>query len=169
MTPFVRFLNALLVIGLCAVLFGGLYVQYFHGETPCPLCYLQRLGMVGMATGAALNLAYGLRPAHYGLSLVAAVFGSAVALRQIALHVCPQFSIFGTPIFGLSLYTWSFFVHASTILYIAWLLFLQEEAGWGPRERRMNWWETLAIVLIVIVVCGNIAASFLQCGIGPCE
>lgn len=169
MTLFARTLNALLIIILSAILLGALYVQYVQGEIPCPLCYLQRLGMVGIAMGALLNITCGLRPSHYGLSLAAAVFGGAVAIRQIALHACPEFPIFGKPVWGLSLYTWSFLIHASSALFIALLLFVQEEAGWGPRIKRKNWWEILSIVLLLIVICGNVAATLTQCGFGPCE
>ena len=91
---------------ICGVLLGAYYMQFVMGEFPCPLCLLQRLGMLGVGFGAMLNLRYGVRPAHYGVSLISAVFGASVSVRQILLHIVPGTGAYGTPVLGLHLYTW---------------------------------------------------------------
>jgi disulfide bond formation protein DsbB len=164
-----RNLNALLVLIISGILLGGFGVQIFMKETPCPLCWLQRIGMIGVAAGAFLNLQFGIRPAHYGLSLISALMGGTIALRQISLHVCPGFSKFGEPVLGVSLYTWSFFVFACATLYIAGLLFLYDPKQPQHPSLTNNWLCRLAIWALLVVTFGNIVATLLQCGLGPCE
>ncbi len=167
MIAFIRNLNALLVYLLSAILLGAYAVQIFMGETPCSLCLLQRLGMTGVAFAALLNLRFGLRPAHYAVMLGMAIFGGAVALRQICLHVCPGFPTFGIPVWGLSLYTWSFLTFASTVVYVAVLLLLQNGTP-DDHPTRMNLFAKGAFVLILLIALSNTVTTFLECGWGPC-
>lgn len=169
MTTTVRALNGLLMVALSLILGGAFYFQFVDLESPCPLCYLQRVAMIGVAIGALLNLSHTIRPSHYALSLIWAFFGAGVALRQIGLHACPQFERFGVPFLGLSLFTWSFITQCGVILFIALLLFLEEKALWDRRLRKLNRWEILAATLLILVTAGNIAATFAQCFIGPCQ
>jgi disulfide bond formation protein DsbB len=159
-------LNALLAYILCFVIISAFYVQFFWKEEPCPLCYLQRVGMIGVAFGALMNTKFGISRLHYGLSLIFALTGGAVALRQIALHVCPGMSVFGSPVFGLSLYTWSFLVFLCSVIYIS-LLFSFLPSKKGKLQETLftkgAFWLTFLVVLI------NIGSTLTQCGLGPCE
>jgi hypothetical protein len=56
------------------------------------------------------------------MALLFAVFSAMVALRQIALHVLPGEGGYGTALFGLHLYTWSFIVASLIIVYSAIIL-----------------------------------------------
>lgn len=159
-------LNVLLIYILSAILLSAFGVQLFLNERPCPLCFLQRVGMLGVAAGAALNIKFGARPAHYGLILLSSLMGGAIALRQIALHACPGTPAFGIPVFGLSLYTWSFLVFASTTLLVSILLFLHSSEASSPMA--LNKWSKGAIYLILFVAVANIVSTLLLCGFGPC-
>jgi disulfide bond formation protein DsbB len=162
-------LNALLAIILALVLWGAFAIQFLKQETPCALCLLQRLGMLGVAIGALMNVRYGARRLHYGLCLFSAIFGGFVALRQISLHVCPQFPTFGLPFWGLSLYTWSFLVFCSSILYIGLLLMIFDPTEVSPNKpRSMDGWGKLAFGVIFLVTVTNIAATLWVCGLTPC-
>lgn len=160
-------LNAIVIIILSGILLSAFGVQLIEKEMPCPLCMLQRLGMIGVGIGFMLNLKFGIKPAHYGFSLISALVGGAVALRQISLHVCPQFSKFGLPVLGLSLYTWSFIVFACVVFVIAILLFMYR--GLDDKDLKMNGLGKFASILIFIVVFANVITTLIQCGLGPCE
>lgn len=164
-----RNLNALLIIILSCVLLGGFGVQFFKHEEPCPLCMLQRLGMIGVAIGALLNLRFGIRSGHYGLSLLSAFFGGFVALRQIALHVCPGSPTFGTPFWGLSLYVWSFIVFTCSVVLITVLLLAFDRLDESKFPARLNGFGYLAFILIFLAAFVNIFTTFGQCGFGPCQ
>jgi disulfide bond formation protein DsbB len=164
-----RHLNALMAVILSGVISGALAIQFFLHEHPCPLCLLQRLGMLGIAMGALFNVKFGPQKMHYGLSLFAALSGGFVAARQIALHVCPGFPKFGIPVWGLSLYTWSFIVFISSVLYIAALLVIFNRKPIGNPTTKLNWWGYTAFGLVFIVALINIFTTLWQCGIGPCR
>lgn len=163
-----RDLNALMVIVLSGILLGAFGVQFFMHEEPCPLCMLQRIGMIGVATGGLLNIFFGVRMSHYGLCLFSALTGGFVALRQISLHVCPGFSEFGVPVLGLSLYTWSFFVFVCIVLAVAFLLFLYDPAESQAEPPPQNFLTKMAFGLIFLIALTNIITTYMQCGFGPC-
>jgi disulfide bond formation protein DsbB len=108
-----RSLNVLFVLAVSLILLAAFGVQFAKGELPCPLCLLQRLAMLGVGAGALLNVRYGVRPRHYGFALASAIFGGAVAGRQVLLHIAPGDPGYGEPLLGWHLYTWSFVAFAS--------------------------------------------------------
>lgn len=162
-----RTLNALMIIVIGLVLFGALYLQLFEYEQPCALCLLQRLGMFGVAAGALMNVKFGPRNIHYGVSLCSAVFGAYIALRQIALHACPDFPKFGVPFWGLSLYTWSFIIFACSVFSIAILLILFD----GKRDILSKlpsfYWYFVAFFIFLAALI-NMILTFWQCGFSTC-
>ena len=162
---FSRVCNTLLILVLMGILSSAYYQQYVKQGMPCPLCILQRLAMFGVALGAFLNLRRGVSASHYGISLLSAIFGGAVSLRQVALHVCPGFPVFGVPVWGLSLYTWAFLAFAASAFSIAVLLFF------CPKEKKiipMNWFEWTAAIILFALLLSNTITTFEECGMGPC-
>ena len=81
-------------------------MQFAYDNLPCPLCLLQRIAFTMMAAGLIYNLGFGPRARGYGLILLAAIFGGAVSIRQILLHIAPGDPGYGAPVFGLHDYTW---------------------------------------------------------------
>ncbi|MFM8981776.1 MAG: disulfide bond formation protein B, partial [Spartobacteria bacterium] len=106
------------IVVLCCVLFGAFGIQFFEGELPCPLCILQRLGMMLAATGSAFilvkwkdgELSPGDYMAGHGMIILAALGGSFVSIRQDLLHILPGDPGYGDPVMGLHLYTWALVV-----------------------------------------------------------
>jgi len=168
MVKWERDLNALIIIIISGILLSAFGVQLFLHEQPCPLCLLQRIGMIGVAASLLMNVVYGVHASHYGLALLSSLFGGFVALRQISLHVCPGFSKFGLPVLGLSLYTWSFIVFACVVLAVALLLFLYDPKESQEPRLPIGLLGKVAIGLIVIIAAANILTTYLQCGFGPC-
>lgn len=85
-----------LVLQLIFVLIAAaaaVYVQLVMGIAPCPLCILQRLAyiLVGVIVIIALlHRSQGLaQDIYFGLSLLFALFGLAIALRQVWLQLTP--------------------------------------------------------------------------------
>src|SRR3990167_2786828 len=112
----VNLLNTLELIALIIVFFATFSFQFIWLELPCPLCLLQRIGTLAICIGFLLNLRFGLRPSHYGLILLSALFTALVALRQIALHVVPGTGSYGPAIFGLHMFTCSFIISMLVII-----------------------------------------------------
>lgn len=162
-------LNALLILILVGVLLSAFGVQFFEHEVPCPLCMLQRLGMIGVATAVLLNLRFNILTAHYAIGLLSALAGGFVALRQISLHACPGFSTFGLPVLGLSLYTWSFIVFVCCVAAIALLLFLYDPKSKETIHSEMNIWCRFAFAMLFLITVANVVTTFIQCGLSVCQ
>ncbi|MDA9863411.1 disulfide bond formation protein B, partial [bacterium] len=71
-TRLARLINIVALVALIGVLAGSLHLQFGIGEQPCPLCLVQRSAMIGLAIGPVMNLLWGMKPAHYALSILAA-------------------------------------------------------------------------------------------------
>ncbi len=169
MNAFAANINALIILIISGVLISAFGVQILLQEQPCPLCFLQRLGMIGVALGLMMNLRFGIKMKHYGLSLFSCVFGASVAIRQTFLHICPSEPSFGMPVLGLSLWIWSFLVFVCSILAIALLLFLYVPSSEDQDIQKMNWFGILAVWVLALVVFFNILTSLHLCGLGPCS
>jgi disulfide bond formation protein DsbB len=168
-----RNLNAAGAIGISLVLLGAYGVQFILWEFPCPLCLLQRLGMLGAAFGMMLNLRFGIKPSHYGISIISAVFGASVSMRQIQLHIVPvegQPTGYGSAIFGLHLYTWAFLVIAATILILSIIMLSgrQFESNESADARPAGGITKFVFILFIIIAAANTVTTFLECGLGPC-
>lgn len=164
---FLRFLNATWIYLLTLVLIGALIYQFDEKQTPCPLCELQRLSMILVAFGPMLNLRYCMRPSHYALSLCGIIFGGAVALRQISLHICPGFKQWGIPVFGFQLYTWSFLVFGASLIGLAFIYSMSKPED-SQIVQRLSGFEKGAMGLLFIVTLINIYTAFAACGLGHC-
>jgi len=79
---------------VCAGLLGtGYFLQYFQGQDPCPLCYVQRFfyyGVLVVSAVAALHGPSGRVVAVYGVgALLFALGGFATAVRHVWLQHLP--------------------------------------------------------------------------------
>lgn len=127
-----RRINFILMLMVAGVLCGSLSVQFILGDLPCPLCILQRYAMVGLAIGPLLNLRFGIRPRHLSVTLMFALFGIAVSVRQVLLHIVPGTGGYGAPILGMHLYTWSTLIFFIALVITALLLLIEDV--WSPPE-----------------------------------
>lgn len=170
------YINLFGIFGLCFILCGAYFIQFALKEFPCPLCLLQRMCMLGVAFGLLLNLKYGFRSSHYGLSILSAVLGAGIATRQILLHICPKPGDhgYGSPVMGLHLYTWALIFFIASIIAIA--LLMQ-----APRQFDKNDSYTAPVIpgviqklaaaafwILFLLSLSNLIIGFLECGLGPC-
>jgi disulfide bond formation protein DsbB len=163
-----RILNLLFIFVLCFVLAAGYWYQFAMHEKPCPLCLLQRLGMIGIATALLMNLRFGIRVHHYGLAILSALLGRMVSLRQIGLHICPTFPSYGEPVFGYDLYVWAFIVFTCSIFSCAILLIIK---GFSKASHYPPTWgspEKMAYATLFFLTLANVITAFIDCGLASC-
>ena len=174
MSPsFARKLNVLFLFMICTPLLGAYGVQFVKGEFPCPLCLLQRLGMIGIACGVVMNLRYGIRPMHYGMCILSAMFGASVSIRQILLHIvkAPDNHGYGSPVMGMHLYTWALLIFAATILILSIVLLFENQYATKEEAQTPNKLPALANIafwIILVITACNVVTTFLECGIQQC-
>lgn len=168
-----RVINVLALFALLGVLAGSLHLQFGIGEQPCPLCLVQRSGMIGLAVGPVMNLMWGIRASHYALSILAAVVGSAGSIRQILLHIEPGDPGYGPAILGLHLYTWALVTFVIAIVGCAVMLLWDEPfhvKDQGIRHAK-SWFRVVALTAIFWVFANLIiigVSVIPECGLGMC-
>ncbi|MHC4262565.1 MAG: disulfide bond formation protein B [Planctomycetota bacterium] len=162
--------NSLCALAICGVLLGAFFFQFGLGEEPCPLCLLQRMGMLGMIVGLACNTWFGFRNEHVAIVQISALVGVTFSIRQVLLHIAPvpgEPTGYGTPVFGMHLYTWGVLIFGASILAAAaFLLLIKNERS--DLRRTPTPFEKAAFFLTVGICLANVVATFFECGIGPC-
>ena len=161
------------ILAYCVVMLSAFYIQFAMGEFPCPLCMLQRYGMI-LSTLAAVFIVMQARrgtltTARYaqglGLGLLAVLAGSSVSVRQMLLHIKPGDHGYGEPVMSLHLYTWAFITFVIVMIYVAVMLTLSPKGipVAPPEGSPMRGLSTAIIWLFIGVVAANvIAIIFLE-------
>ncbi|TNF67513.1 MAG: disulfide bond formation protein B [Gammaproteobacteria bacterium] len=173
---FLRLINIIDILGIIIVLIIAFYFQFIFNELPCPLCLLQRLGLLAICFGFLLNIHYQPRPSHYALSILAAIITAMTAMRQILLHIEPGDQGYGSAVLGLHMYTWVFIFAALAIIYIAIILSIprqyhlkkDSEKVVKPKNKLLRTFTSIAFLLFIALLIANIISLYLECGLKEC-
>lgn len=171
----IKIMSAIETGGITIFIIMAFFFQFFMDELPCPLCLLQRLGLLAIGFGFLLNMRFHVRPSHYALSLLAAVFTALVSLRQIALHVTDPIG-FGSKILGMHMYSWVFVISMIAIIYIAIVMSFpqQYEIRQKPQEvseannNKIRIFTHIIFILFVLIIFANVTSTFFECGLHEC-
>jgi disulfide bond formation protein DsbB len=161
-------LNALALYAVGAVLIAAFAMQFARNELPCPLCLLQRAFFCALAVGPILNLRFGPRPSHYALSMLAALAGAAVSVRQILLHILPGDPGYGSAIFGYHYYTWAFILFVLALVLLALMLLLEGQFEAQEAQPRPSPTGRIAVLLVIGLTAANILSTLAICGFSSC-
>ena len=166
-----RQLNAIGLLVITIILTFALYDQFADHDLPCPLCLLQRIGFTACIFAILLNILYGPKPWHYALILISSIFGAAVALRQVSLHVIPGTSSYGDALLGLHFYTWAFMAFSAIILLTSLFLLIStqfaEKQLFIPYSSQPPWIKIIIFIALAIIIINAISAV-VECGLGVC-
>lgn len=171
----IKALSTIELTGIIIVISMAFFFQFVMNEIPCPLCLLQRLGLLAIGFGFLLNMRFHIRPSHYALSLLAAVFTAFVSLRQIALHVTDPIG-FGSEILGMHMYSWVFVISMIAIVYIAIVMSYPEqyEIRHKPQEiseaknKKLRIFTHIIFLAFATIVFANVTSIFFECGLHEC-
>ncbi len=171
-----KLINSLNLLGLSFSLLVAFVLQFALRELPCPLCLLQRIGLLAISFGFLLNVHYQIRPGHYSLSLLAAVFTGVAAMRQVVMNALPPHG-YGYPELGLHLYTWVFLICIATIVYTSIILsipgqYTSRNYSEHIQEPKSAWVRTLshlAFAFLFLMVVGNAVSNYFECGLHTCS
>lgn len=166
-TRLVHNLNCLALAVITAILAGAFAEQLLLGDLPCPLCLLQRAGLIAVGLGFLLNLRFGIQPVHYGIALLGSLVGAAGSMRQILLHIAPGDPGFSGAFFGLHMYTWSFVSFVCLMFGIGVLLVLNP-SGSDNRLQLRGRISALVMLSFIVIIAANVASTLLECGLTQC-
>ncbi len=161
------------VAAYTVVMLSAFFIQFVKGEFPCPLCMLQRYGMILSTLGALFVIMQARRgvltTARYaqglGLGLIGVLAGASVSVRQIELHILPGDPGYGEPFLRLHLYTWAFITFAIVMIYVGAMLALMPRGiphapADGTAARKVS--TAIIWVFIGVVAANVIAIIFLE-------
>ena len=156
------------VMAYTVVMCSAFFIQFVKGEFPCPLCMLQRYGMILATVGALFVIMQARRGtltvARYaqglGMGLLGVLAGAAVSVRQIELHILPGDPGYGEPFLRLHLYTWAFVTFSIVMIYVGVMLMLMPKGiPAAPVSGSAAWNISTAIIwLFIAVVAANVVA-----------
>lgn len=140
--------------------------QFFYHELPCPLCLMQRFGILAIGFGAVMTMLYGKKFKYDLLIVVSSVYTLAVALRQVLLHILPNDPGYGSLFLGLHFYTWS----AILSFILIFVVFLSPVAFISDKllpRYFSNVPNILRVMFIILSIANSISTCF-ECGISQC-
>ena len=156
---------------LIAILAAAFLVQFVLGELPCPLCVLQRVGLMLCALGPLQLLIRNARggltdrdiAVACGMSVLAGLLGATMATRQVLLHILPGDPGYGSPVFGLHLYTWSLMTFLAHMLAAGLML---TTTVWLRTPVEEPWRATIpTLIAFALVVVANLLAVIALAGL----
>ncbi|MCP1575038.1 MULTISPECIES: disulfide bond formation protein B [Herbaspirillum] len=174
------FLNCLSLLAVSGCLGLLLYYQWMLLEPACPLCLLQRMGIILTGIGFLRNLRFGVKSAHYGVALLGALLTGVVALRQLSLEGMAGQQAHGALMLGLHFYTWAILFSLVALVVIAGLLgfksaeypatLLLLQSAEAPNEpRRIPWGRIVVGAIFVLLVGAQMVLSMTGCNRSACD
>ncbi|MBD8129312.1 disulfide bond formation protein B [Pantoea agglomerans] len=167
-TTVVHLVNMVGLLGICVSLVVAFYYQLVMHELPCPLCLLQRIGLIIAGFGFLFNVYFGLRNLHYGMVIIGGVLTGIMASRQVFLHIMPGDTGYGSAFLGLHFYTWALVTSVVIIAATAVVLAISEmnasirPLNIPPALFRIAGWGFL------LLIATNLMSTVLECGSGQC-
>jgi disulfide bond formation protein DsbB len=158
----------ILVISIMAVIF-----QLVLHELPCPLCLMQRIGLMAIGFGYLVNIVYGNSIKNYSYATICAMLTAFIAMRQILLHIVPGTGGYGDVILGFHMYTWVFIICMAAIIWNMFIIMIYPEDFSHEKLVRnikieRNIVVNIVVYIYIITILINVVFTFLECGTTAC-
>lgn len=167
-TTVIHLFNIVGLLGICVTLIVAFYYQLIMHELPCPLCLLQRIGLIISGFGFLFNITFSLRNLHYGMVIIGGILTGMMASRQVFLHIMPGDTGYGSEFFGLHFYTWALVTSVVIISATAVVLAISEI---NASTRSLNIPPALSRIagwVFLLLITANLVSTILECGGGQC-
>lgn len=161
---------ALAVLVLAAVPVGAavFVLGFVYGDSPCVMCWEQRIGMALVALAGLFILRYGPKPKYVGTAVLVASWGLFMGMRHTGMHAARDVGQgFSAEILGAHTYTWALFIYWVSVVTMGVLLALTRKEDIEDEPRRLRPFEALAGVVFLVVIAGNIVQAFASTGPPP--
>lgn len=168
-TGFIVFMNLAGMLGICAALLMAFYYQLALFELPCPLCLLQRAGLIIAGCGFLFNIRQGAKGTHYGMVLIGCLVTGMIAGRQILLHIMPSDPGYGSAFLGLHFYTWALISSITIALIVVVMVIADNGSSVSIILRPAPILKNIVSGLFVLLIVGNLVSTVLECGKGQCS
>ncbi len=149
-------------VGIAVFILGFVY-----GDSPCVMCWEQRIGMALVALTGLFVLRYGPRPRYIGLAVLIGAWGLHMGVRHSSLHLARDIGQgFSLEILGAHTYTWSVFIFWACVVTMGVLLvWLKDHEAAAPAPFRMI--DSLTAGAFLVVIAANAVQAFASTGPPP--
>ncbi len=161
---------ALAVLALAVVPIGiAVFVLGFaYGDSPCVMCWEQRIGMALVALIGLFVLRYGPKPKYIGMGVLVAAWGVFMGLRHTGMHAARDVGQgFSVEILGAHTYTWALLIYWVAVALMGLLLTMTRRQDIEDQPRTLRPLEALAGAAFMIVIAANIVQAFASTGPPP--
>jgi disulfide bond formation protein DsbB len=158
----------LLPVGIANVVFG-----YVLLDSPCTLCWGQRIAMIFIGLAAFFVVRYGFKPRYLASILIFAGFGLFQSFRHLSMHSGRDLDQgFGMAVFGIHTYSWAEIVFWAVIVLLGIMLFFAPKNAGPAMEdgkpwRRMNFFTKCCFTISAIIIGSNALQAVVSTGLPP--
>jgi len=147
---------------------GAVLLGVLHGDSPCILCWAERIGMILIALVGLFVVRYGPRPRYLGTAVLIAVWGIYMSLRHSGLHLARDVGQgFSAPILGVHTYVWALVIYVIALAVIGVLLLCVREIAPVEGAREPGKVGRFASGLFIVVIAANALQAFASTGPPP--
>ena len=160
----------ILIIALGANVIA-LFYQFYFNELPCPLCLLQRVGLLLIAFGALMNLKWGKQFKYDFIIVISSLYSLIVAMRQVFLHIMPNDPGYGSKFLNLHFYTWNDIISFLFIILVSISPMFKNvniENLLSKISLSIKTTLNLFFILFMSLLVINIISVYLECGLKQC-
>ncbi|MCX5759996.1 MAG: disulfide bond formation protein B, partial [Gemmatimonadetes bacterium] len=159
---------AVLILTVVPVGTAVFYLGFVRGDSPCVMCWEQRIGMLLISLVGLFVLRFGPKPKYVGMAVLIAMWGMFMGLRHIGMHAARDVGQgFALEILGAHTYTWAFFIYWICAFAMGLLLLMTRPKHLDAPVRTLRGLERFAFVAFLVVVAGNAVQAFVSTGPPP--
>jgi disulfide bond formation protein DsbB len=159
---------AVLVLSMVPVGAAVFLLGFVYGDSPCVMCWEQRIGMAIIAILGLFILRYGPKPKYIGLSVLVGCWGVFMGMRHTGMHAARDVGQgFSVAILGTHTYTWALFIFWVGLVTMGVLLTVMKESDVSCGQRSLKALDKVAMVVFLVVIAGNIVQAFASTGPPP--
>lgn len=159
---------AVLILTIVPVGTAVFYLGFARGDSPCVMCWEQRIGMLLISLVGLFVLRFGPKPKYVGMAVLIAMWGMFMGLRHVGMHAARDVGQgFSAELMGAHTYTWAFFIYWVCAFAMGLLLLMTRPAHLDTGVRTLSGLERFAFGAFMVVVAGNVVQAFASTGPPP--
>lgn len=165
--------TASLLVFLLPVGIANLFFGYVMHESPCSLCWGQRIAMIFIALCALFIVRYGFKLKYISTLLIFAAGGLWQSFRHLAPHAGRDLDQgFGVMVLGAHTYFWAEVVFWCVIVFLAVMMFFAPKDFGAVKEDGHNWrnltfWGKLCFFVGTFIIASNSFQAAVSTGLPP--
>lgn len=168
--------TAVLLVLAIPVGIANIYLGFYVGESPCTLCWFERIGMIVIGILGIFMLRYGPKMKYIACVFLFGAYGLYMGLRHTSTHWARDIGMGnGDKLVGAHTYTWAIVVYWIVIVFMAAMLFFITHkselmamlADAKLKIKPLTTYAKFVVIASFLVVCSNAFQALVLNGVPP--